>query len=329
MIKWFWLILLPSVAFAQQPASINMRKDPVYIAVDSRGAVLYPEQHSFLSSDLDIPKSDFERLLDDIEKVTRVRYVVLLLSPESASLQRRLRIALQKHQIDLGLEPWDPGTKIDATKMNKHFIPLVPESYLFISTRLEHRLWHAWRAQRGDCEVRVYSNSVVFLTNNLAMSWEELQIPGNSFDQMLDRWEGGEDFPSVFCKESGSDDLYAWIMDRIYDRGAKMNEWTAAGTPIEVPANGRAPFYLECRGSQLFAIAADALAQGFEISELKSLDPAAQYVCFLVRPDGFEIFRQARKAAWEHGLDVSCELQDESGPFAIGSEGTPLFQTIP
>ena len=302
-----------------------MRKDPVYISVNSQDIVLYPDERSFLPRDLGMPNSDFERLLDDIEKVGRVRYVVLLLSPDSSHLQRRLRTLIDQREIDLGLEPWDPGTKIDTTKINKHFIPLVPESALFITTRLEHRLWHEWRAQRGNCEIQVYSNSVLFLTNNLSVSWEELQIPDNPFDQMLDRWEAGDYFPSVFCKVSGSDDLYAWIMDSIYDRGAKMNEWTAAGTPIEVPAAGRAPFYLECRGNRLFAVSGDAPAAEFEISGLNGLDPAAQYVCFLVRPDGFEIFRQARKAAWEHGLDVSCELQDESGPFAIGPQGTPLI----
>ena len=137
-----------------------MRKDPVYISVNSQDIVLYPDERSFLPRDLDMPNSDFERLLDDIEKVGRVRYVVLLLSPDSSRLQRRLRTLIDQREIDLGLEPWDPGTKIDATKINKHFIPLVPESTLFITTRLEHRLWHEWRAQRGNCEIQVYSNSV-------------------------------------------------------------------------------------------------------------------------------------------------------------------------
>lgn len=325
MKTWLFLLLLPSLAFAQRPASINMRKDPVYIAVDSHGAVLYPDERSFPSSELDRPKNGFDQLLDDIEKVGSARYIVLLLSPDSASLHRRLRASIGQREIDIGLEPWVPSTKIDPAKMNKHFASLVPTAFLSSSTRLEHRLWHEWNAQRGNCEVRIYSNSVIFLTNNIALSWDDLQIPGNHFDQMLDRWEAGDDFPRVFCKEHGSDDLYAWLMDRIYDRGAKMNEWTMAGTPIEVPANGRAPVYLECRSNLLFSVSSDAPAREFEISNLKSLDPAAQFICLLVRPDGFEVFRQARKAAWEHGLDVSCELQDESGPFAIGPEGKPLF----
>ena len=329
MIKFLWLLLLPSLAVAQRPASINMRKDPVYISVDSRGAVLYPDNRFFSLRDLETPKSDFDRLLVDIEKVGRARYVVLLLSPDSVLLQRRLRASIGQREIDLGLEPWDPGATIDATKVNHHFIPLVPESSLFITTRLEHRLWNESRSQHDNCEVRVFSNSIVLLTNNVVVSREELQTPGNPFDQILDRWENGGYFPRVFCKESDRDDLYTWIMDRIYDRGAKMNEWTAAGTPIEVPANGRTPFYLECRGDNLFAVSADAPAAEFDLSNLKSLDPAAQYVCLLVRPDSFDIFRKTRKAAWEHGLDISCELQGESGPFAIGPKGTSLFHTTP
>ena len=325
MNKWLFLLLLPSLAFAERTASLNMRKDPVYVDVQSNQLTIYPEQRIVAAPELCIPKNDFECLLEDMERVRAVRYALLLLRPGSASLQREVCGMLQKHGIDRGIEPWEDGRNILPEQMNHYFIPLVPSCGLEISTPLETRLLYEWRAHRGNCEVMVHSNSVVFLTNNVVLSLKELQTPENLFDRMLDQWEAGEIFPRIFCKESGSDELYALIMDKIYERGAKMNEWTIAGTPIEVPANGRSPVYLECRGNRLFSISAVAPAREFEISNLNSFDPAAQFVCLLVRPDSFDIFRSARKTAWEHGLDVSCELQDESGPLAIGPEGNPLF----
>lgn len=325
MKTWLLLLLLPSLTFAERPSSINNRKDPIWVEVQSQQLVIYPEAKSIAAYELDAPDNDFEDFLGQVEQVSQTRYIILLLSPDSASLQRRLRALIHQHGIDLGLEPRSPGTKIDPIKMYKYYIPLMPERFLSRSTPWENRVWHEWQAQRGDCEVVVYSNSVVFLTNNFVLSREELQTPGNYFDQMLDRWKAGDYFPDIFCKEPGSEDLYGLIMDKIYICGAKMNEWTMAGTAIEVPPNGRTPVYLECRSNQLFAISADAPAQEFEISNLQSLEPATQFICFLVRPDSFDVFRKARKEAWEQGLDISCELQDASGPFAIGIEGKPPF----
>jgi hypothetical protein len=97
------------------------------------------------------------------------------------------------------------------------------------------------------------------------------------------------------------------------------------GLPIEVPANGRTAVYLECRSNQLFAISPDAPPEAFDIAQLSSFDSKSQYICFLVRPDSFDIFRKARSAAWEQHLGVSCELQDETGPFVIGTDGHLLF----
>lgn len=325
MKKWLWLALIPSLVFAQKNIILSMGKDPVYVDVQSRQLIIYPDRQKISATELETPGNRFERLLDALHETRNTRYVILLLAPDSASLQRQLRAALRRHEIEVGLEPWKPGTEIIPAEMNQYYIPLMPAYGLRIAPPEEVKFGYEWLARNGHCEVVVHSNVVVFLTNNVVVSRADLQIPGNAFDRMLDQWDAGEPFPRYFCKEPGGEDLYDLIMDRIIERGSKKNGWTLPGLPIEVPANGRTPFYLECRSNQLFTVSADASPEVFDITQLASFDSKSQFICFLVRPDSFEIFRKARTAAWEQYLGVSCELQDESGPLTIGLDGHLLF----
>lgn len=54
MNKWLFLLLLPSLAFAKWPASANMRKDPIYVEVESQKVVIYPEKMEIPATSLDI-----------------------------------------------------------------------------------------------------------------------------------------------------------------------------------------------------------------------------------------------------------------------------------
>ena len=354
MKKWLWLLFLPSLAFAKWPASSNMRKDPIYIDVQPDQITILPDKVVIPAADFATPHNKFEQFLDDVERVRSVRYSILVLRPGSVDLHRRVRQLIQDRNLDMGFEPVVTGRYIPEIALN-------PDNYLSTTSHLSAEqaasVVEFFYSKRCPFEIEVRSNSLTILTNKVVLASqlrlfeveaksnpppifmnqvvvtrEELQIAGNPFERYLDQYRAHKSQgPYSFRKEPGSDEFFAEVMRYSYEHGARMGVWhdTLSGTPIEVPAAGRAPFFLECRGNRLFTVAADTSATEFEISGLKDLDPAAQYVCFLVRPDGFEIFRQARKAAWEHGLDVSCELQDESGPFAIGPEGSPLFETTP
>ena len=319
MNKWRWLLLLPSLAFAQIPASLEMRKDPVYVDVEPKNIMVYPEKRTVAASELNIPGNYFARLLDDVERVRAVRYPVLVLRPGSVELHRLLRRMIQTRGLDVGLEPVETGQ--DPLQA---FLENVPDFGIRRLSPAMFAVSFELSARRSPCTVEVRSNSLTILTNGVVVTGEDLLNPGNAFDQWLDQCK--DDGSAVFRKQPDSEKLYAQIMLKLYERSRRT--WAGIdklGAPIEVPATGRAPVYLECRGNQLFAVAADAPARKFEISNLQSFDPATQYICLLVRPDSFDIFRKARKAAWEHGLDVSCELQDASSPFAIGPEGKLLF----
>jgi hypothetical protein len=301
-----------------------MRKDPIYVDVESQQVVIYPEKMEIPATSLDFSRNEFEKFLDQVEQVRSLRYSILVLRPGSVQLHRRLRQLIQDRGVDVGFEPVETGRDFMEIVLNPVY-HLSTTSHLSadqIARVVEH-----FYSVRSPFEIEVRSNSLTILTNQVVVARDELHIAGNPFEQYLDQYRAeGSQGPYSYRKEPGSDEFYAEVLAYSYAHGARKGVWdpVMAFTAIEVPANGRSPVYLECRSNQLFSVSADAPAREFDIADLNSLDPAAQYICLLVRPDSFDIFRKARKAAWEHNLDVSCELQNQSGPLAIGPEGHPL-----
>ncbi len=56
-------------------------------------------------------------------------------------------------------------------------------------------------------------------------------------------------------------------------------------------------------------------------SRLATVDPETQFLCFLVRPDSYKVFQQARSLAWMRNINVSCELLDERDEIRLGPGG--------
>jgi len=54
---------------------------------------------------------------------------------------------------------------------------------------------------------------------------------------------------------------------------------------------------------------------------LKQLNPQTDYLAFLVRPDSFKAFRQARQLAWEAGFDVGWEPMERDRAIVFGTGG--------
>ncbi len=94
------------------PKFQNMRQDPIYVDVEPTRLIIYPEKRVIEARDLMFEGNDFEKFLDDVERVKSVRYVVLLLRPGSATFQRKLRQVIRDHGVDVGFEPWDAGREI-------------------------------------------------------------------------------------------------------------------------------------------------------------------------------------------------------------------------
>lgn len=60
-------------------------------------------------------------------------------------------------------------------------------------------------------------------------------------------------------------------------------------------------------------------------SRLAAIQPETQFICFLVRPDSYKVFQQARAVSWVRGINVSCELLDEKDVIRLGPGGDRIF----
>lgn len=125
MKKLLWLLLLPSLAFAQQDLSarvdawlskaeaysarpfISSNKSPVYIEVQPEKIVIHPEKTNIAAAGIDAPDGEFERFLAQFEAQRDTRYIVLLLRPGTAVFQRQLRQQIRAHGIKVGFGPID------------------------------------------------------------------------------------------------------------------------------------------------------------------------------------------------------------------------------
>ena len=328
MNKWYWLALIPTLALAghPHPSSMNLRKDPVYVDVQPDQVTIFPENTVIPSSILTVPRNEFIQLLEDIERVREVRYLILVLRPGSDKTQRQLRQIVQKYPVDVGFEPWEVERPVSYEEMSKPYLVAEPNLDL--------------EPQAPTYVIDIQTDRILLTQDNLTVNRDELDTPGNAYEALIDRLEaeGGNTLVRFDC--DGLNEIKTWLpvlvpilaqrapklAQRLIDEADAQSQITVlVPTPLEVPANGRVPVYLLCQSNQLFSVSADGRTKSVGISDLDSFDSAARYICFLVRPDSLALFREARKAAWERGLDVSCELQAESGPLAIGADGRLLI----
>ena len=301
---------------------MNLRKNPVYVDVQPDHVIICPENTVIPSSRLAVPGNEFEQVMEAIQSVREVRYVVLVLRPGSEILQRQLRQIVQKYPVDIGFEPWEAERPVSYEEMSKPYLIAEPEP------------------QGPTYIIDIQKDRIVLTHDNLTVSRDELDNPGNAFEALIDRLEAEGGNTLLMFDADNLNDTKLWmpvlvpilaqrapkLARRMMDEASVPSQITVlVPSPLEVPANGRESVYLLCQSNQLFTVSADSQMKSVGISDLASFDPATHTICFLVRPDSLELFRKTRKAAWEQGLDISCELQAESGPLVIGADGRLLF----
>jgi len=300
----------------------------VYVDVQPDQATICPENTVITASMLTVPENEFIQLLEDIERVRKVRCLILVLRPGSDKFQRQLRQIVQKYPVDVGFEPWEAERPVSYEEMSKPHFAAEPEP----------------KPQSPRYVIDIQKDRILLTQDNLTVSRDELDTPGNAYETLIDRLEaeGGNTFVIFDCDELN--EIKTWLpvlvpilaqrapklAQRMIDEVDAQSQITVlAPTPLEVPANGREPVYFLCQSNKLLSVSANNQIKSAGISDLASFDPATRYICFLVRPDSLAIFREVRKTAWEQGLDISCELQAESGPLAIGADGHLLFPEEP
>ena len=94
------------------PKFQNMEKNPVYVEVEAHRLIIYPEVTVVTENELRLPGNAFEVFLDQLAPISDQRYIVLLLRPDCALFQRKIRQVIQDRGIDLGFEPWDSSRTV-------------------------------------------------------------------------------------------------------------------------------------------------------------------------------------------------------------------------
>ena len=99
------------------PKFQNMEKNPVYVEVQAHRLIVYPEYIVVAETDLRLPDNDFEKFLKNLQPISNHRYIVLLLRPDCALFQRKIRRVIQDYGIDVGFEPWEKNRVIRIAGM--------------------------------------------------------------------------------------------------------------------------------------------------------------------------------------------------------------------
>ena len=99
------------------PKFQNMEKNPIYVEVEARGLMIYHECTVVTEAELRLPGNEFEKFLDQVALISDQRYIVLLMRPDCALFQRKIRRIVQDRHIDIGFEPWESSRVIKVAGM--------------------------------------------------------------------------------------------------------------------------------------------------------------------------------------------------------------------
>jgi hypothetical protein len=275
--KWLWLALVPTLLFAETlpPRFQPMRQNPVYIDVENDRLTIHPEKTVILKEDVRLPDGEFAAFLDRVEAVRESDYIVLLLRPGSAVFQRDLRNQIRARGIDVGFEPWEAGREVVIPT------PETPEPDTF-GIQKAAALKQVTVADAADIqpimvrpvnnqpvEVEVRAHSLTIGPDQIVVTREELNTPGNAFELLLDQFEAKGDCPRICLSEQpGGKSLRIQLGEMIQERGERMgyrmgmvtNQITVlVSTPREATGMDKSPVFFECRNRQLFSITPERL----------------------------------------------------------------------
>ena len=129
MIKLLWLAIIPSLVIAET-RPCTMRQDAVYVDVHPDKVIICADDKEIADSELSTSENDFEKLIQDIERVRNLRYPILVLRPGSEKLQRMLLKIIRKYDVDVGIDPWEIERPISREEFVKNPSNFDPRNYL-------------------------------------------------------------------------------------------------------------------------------------------------------------------------------------------------------
>ena len=102
MTKYLWVALIPSLAIAEiRPCT--MRQEAAYVDVHPDKVIICADNKEIAASELPISENEFEKFIQDIERVRNLRYPILVLRPGSERLQHQLLQIIRKYNVDIGI----------------------------------------------------------------------------------------------------------------------------------------------------------------------------------------------------------------------------------
>lgn len=317
MKNWLWLVLIPSLAFAAKPASLEMGKNPVYVDVKPQKIIIHPEMTEIAVTNLAAPENEFKRFLDQAENVRYVRRVILVLRPGSARLQRQLRQMIRDRGIEVALEPLETGRA------------LIPEEIQDALASAPRPPAPAPPAESMGGLKRIPAG--IGMENVTVLVATPREMPEPDKCPVFFECRGNQLFPiSLEDIRKACDEKTAALRVQANQDEA---EFLRLATQAQLELDGqRIDYTYALMGKYVLLPIPDAQGETLdgELQEtdgtgygarLAALDPDKQDIRFFVRPDGIETFRKARKEAWDCGIEADCEFMDEQEPIMLGPGG--------
>ncbi len=269
-------------------------REAVYVEVNSDGMRIYePDFRPFTVKDEEMrfPGNEFEKFLDWLEVRRDSRFVVLLLRPDSALFQRRLRTCFAQRSIDMVFEPLEVDEEVPLPVRN---LPKEPEPAKPGSAAEEEEVEEEKRPLLFECR-----DNKIF------------RVDRDKIDQACE-----ERAAKIFKDVNGDENEFLKVAATTVvevdgyrvDFGLSMT-----GSYLLMPNDS-------FQGDEVETSEEEA-GSGWFAEELARHDPKREFVCFFIRPNSVGACKRARKVAWSQGFSVTYELMTVREPIKLGVGG--------
>jgi hypothetical protein len=101
----------------------NLVKEPTYIDVHQNMVVIHPGQTEIPQRELFLPKNRLTDILDEIRNDAENQYVILLVRPRAAKLQRYLRDqVISQYNLDIGIELFESARPVEHVSSTRKLL---------------------------------------------------------------------------------------------------------------------------------------------------------------------------------------------------------------
>ncbi|MFT5123472.1 MAG: hypothetical protein ACI9TH_001739 [Kiritimatiellia bacterium] len=101
----------------------NREKEPTYIDVHQNMVIVHPGQTEIPQRELFQPKNRLTDILEQIHEDPENQYVILLVRPRAAKLQRYLKdTVIAKYNLDIGIELYESAREVEHVSSTRQLL---------------------------------------------------------------------------------------------------------------------------------------------------------------------------------------------------------------